>query len=80
VIPRTFPRREQWIRAHTLEQRGLLTTLDLNRLCAPALLAAIQERLDAAPPADTSVDFGGLRRIARRARRLLDLPEPVGAD
>jgi len=78
VVPRTFPRREQWIRAHELERRGLLTTLDIDRLSAPTLLDAIGERL-ATPPAVVPVDFGGLRRIGRRARRLLDLPDPPGA-
>ena len=78
VIPRTFPRREQWIRAQTLARRGLLATLDLDALSAPALLAAIRERLLAPLPPEGAVDLGGLRRIARRARHLLDLPESAG--
>jgi predicted glycosyltransferase len=77
VVPRTFPRREQWIRAHELERRGLLTTLDQEHLSGGNLLDAIQHRLAAAPPGETGVDFGGLRRIARRARRLLGVPEPA---
>src|SRR5262249_7117813 len=27
VVPRVFPRREQWLRAHALEERGLLRTV-----------------------------------------------------
>src|SRR5437762_3335995 len=28
VVPRVYPRREQWLRAHALEERGLLRTVD----------------------------------------------------
>src|SRR5262245_13518258 len=79
VAPRTSPRREQWIRAHELARRGLLATLDFDRLSPAALLEAIHQRLATALPTNSAVDFGGLRRITRRARRLLGLPEPVAA-
>ena len=72
VVPRVFPRREQWLRARALEDLGLLQTVDPAALSAETLGEAIRGRLAMPPPA-LAMDFGGLRRITRRARALLGL-------
>jgi hypothetical protein len=54
-----------------------------HRSCAPsspaltpdALVGAVRDALSAGSPPAPPVDFGGLRRVARRARRLLGLPD-----
>jgi predicted glycosyltransferase len=75
LVPRIYPRREQWLRANALEQRGLVKTVSPEALSPATLLEAMRAELATpAPPAD-AVDLGGLRRIARRTRRLLDLPD-----
>jgi predicted glycosyltransferase len=80
VVPRVYPRREQWLRARALERLGLLSSLDLEGLTAAGLLEAIRAGLDRALPPRVPVDFGGLRRITRRASRLLGLePEQPGS-
>jgi len=73
VVPRTFPRREQWLRARALEARGLLQLIDPEALTPEALAGAVDARLSGGPPPVSPVDFGGLRRISRRARTLLGL-------
>jgi predicted glycosyltransferase len=75
VVPRIFPRVEQRLRARVLEDRGLLQTVDPNTLTPEALADRVQASLVGAPPPVVPVDFGGLRRIARRARRLLGVEE-----
>jgi len=73
VVPRVYPRREQWLRARSLERLGLLRSIDLEGLTPAGLLEAIRAGLDRAPPSRLPLDFGGLRRITQRAARLLGL-------
>ncbi len=76
VVPRVQPRLEQLLRAQALAERGLLDVVHPDELdartLADAMRAAIhasEARAERALP--SSIDFGGLRRIARRARRHL---------
>ncbi|HSV05983.1 MAG TPA: glycosyltransferase, partial [Candidatus Binatus sp.] len=73
VVPRVYPRREQWLRAHALEERGLLRTIDPENLSPDALIEAMSAELRGGTPPPPSIDFGGLKRITRRARLLLDV-------
>ena len=74
VVPRVYPRREQWLRARALEDLGLLQTVDPAAFSAETIGEAIRGRLAMPPPA-LAMDFGGLRRITRRARVLLGLDD-----
>ena len=75
VVPRVFPRREQWLRAHALEERGLVRTIDTADLNPQRLIDAMSAGLMSGAPSAGSIDFGGLRRITRRAQRLLGIAE-----
>ena len=75
VVPRVFPRREQWLRAHALEERGLVRTIDMADLNPERLIEAMNAGLMSGAPSPGSIDFGGLRRITRRAQRLLGIAE-----
>jgi len=75
VVPRVFPRREQWLRAHALEERGLVRTIDMADLNPERLIEAMSAGLMSGAPSPGSIDFGGLRRITRRAQRLLGIAE-----
>jgi predicted glycosyltransferase len=74
VAPRIHPRLEQRLRADALERLGLLSSVDLENLTPAGLLEAIRATRERAPSAGVPVDFGGLRRITRRAARLLGVP------
>jgi len=71
VVPRVYPRREQWLRAHALEERGLLRTVDPENLSPAALIDAMSAELRGGTPAMPPIDLGGLRRITGRAQHLL---------
>jgi predicted glycosyltransferase len=71
VVPRVYPRREQWLRAHALEERGLLRTVDPENLSPAALIDAMSAELRGGTPPMPPIDFGGLRRITGRAQHLL---------
>ncbi len=75
VVPRTFPRQEQWLRARALEDLGLVQTVDPASLTRESLTDAIRAAVASPPPPASPIDFGGLRRITRRARRLLGLAD-----
>jgi len=75
VVPRVSPRREQWLRAHALEDRGLVRTIDLADLSPERLIEAMSAGLVSGAPSAGAIDFGGLRRITRRAQRLLGIAE-----
>ena len=71
VVPRVYPRREQWLRAHALEERGLLRTVDPENLSPAALIDAMSAGLTSGAPPMPPIDFGGLQRITGRAQHLL---------
>ncbi len=71
VIPRTAPRREQYIRADIWQSRGVVTMLDPADLSASVLADRILECAVNIKSVDPSaIDFGGLGRIADRIGEL----------
>jgi predicted glycosyltransferase len=75
VVPRVYPRREQWLRAHALQDLGLLRCIDPERLSPAAVVQAVAEARMLGTTPSMPIDFGGLRRITRAARRLLRIPD-----
>lgn len=77
VVPRTYPRLEQLLRANALADLGLLRVFRPEQLTPENLRAALLHLLDRAVPRRCTlppgVDFAGLTRIARRVRKLLAL-------
>ncbi len=71
VLPRTYPRMEQSIRARLLEERGILRSIDPTRLDATSVAAAIQEAIER--PAGISAArlpaIDGLDRLAEMLGR-----------
>ena len=59
VVPRVFPRREQWLRATSFERLGLLRCLDPENLNPDSLAAASREAL--AEPLPPDLKGAGLR-------------------
>lgn len=70
IVPRVRPRREQWIRARSLERLGLVDVLHPGRLTPDALSSWL-----ASPPTRSNargrVDLNGLARIPPRVAALL---------
>jgi predicted glycosyltransferase len=80
VVPRVQPRLEQLLRARALADRGLLEVVMPDDLVSRTLFDALHTAIAGAAarslsPLPSSIDFGGLRRIARRARIHLALKE-----
>ena len=78
IVPRVHPRLEQMLRARALAQRDLLDIVHPDLLSPDTLEAAVRAAIGRAPQRESralsdDIDFGGLRRIARRARRQLAL-------
>ncbi len=74
VVPRVFPRREQWLRANAFERRGLLRMIEPGALAPRALLdAAAASLAGQAPvaPEDAGVAWNGVARFAAEMRGLL---------
>ena len=63
VVPRVFPRREQWIRARRLEELGLLDVLHPQQLSPPLLRQWITSDLAQRPHASSVIDLTGLQRV-----------------
>ncbi|MCA8959683.1 MAG: hypothetical protein KDC38_04190 [Planctomycetes bacterium] len=66
VVPRVFPRREQWIRAQAFEKCGLVQTIDPSELEPATLARKIETLLAADPPAQSrngSIAFDGVPRF-----------------
>ena len=70
VVPRTFPVREQWIRADRLTRLGVVTMIEPDGLDALRMASAIRTELSAGPPAGV-LDLGALPRVARHVTSLL---------
>lgn len=78
VVPRVHPRLEQMLRARALAERDILDVVHPDLLSADSLEAAVRNAIGRATERGSrdvshDIDFGGLRRIARRARRQLTL-------
>lgn len=76
IIPRTIPRMEQFIRATSAEDLGLVRMLDRQRdgLGPNSMIKAIKELKDQKPPSASNIpDFlNGLDYIAKRVECLLE--------
>ncbi|MFN0057707.1 MAG: glycosyltransferase family protein [Planctomycetota bacterium] len=74
IVPRTFPRREQALRAHAFERLGLVRALDPDALCPTALLQeaiALIERPPTLAPQDVGVRWDGAEQFVRVVRQQL---------
>lgn len=69
IVPRTRPRREQWIRAERLAKKGWLTAVDPDSLTPDIMTKWLQDS-DAPRPSPDSVDLQGLNRISARVAQL----------
>lgn len=72
LVPRVWPRREQWLRARDQQRRGLARLLEPAALTPRSLWRAIEQTLGDPPP--TPTEHGGDRTAARRAAALLGRP------
>ncbi|MBN9693558.1 MAG: hypothetical protein J0M24_25200 [Verrucomicrobia bacterium] len=78
-VPRTHPRREQWVRAESLAQRGLLRVLPPEQLTPARLNEEIRQTLASSRSALRSriraqADFTGAATAARHLMDLADAP------
>lgn len=65
VVPRIWPRREQWIRASKLASGGQLTMIEPDALSSTAISDWL-EQTDVCAPRAQSIDLTGLQRIVTR--------------
>ena len=84
VVPRTFPRQEQQVRARLLARRGVLETLDEQEPNPDTLIHRVRVGLDAPrPEKGWGLQFTGLERAADALELALarsgDLPAAVSA-
>ncbi|SEO20663.1 Predicted glycosyl transferase [Salinihabitans flavidus] len=81
IVPRTFPRREQYIRAHRAEELGLVRCLDEYRdgLTPQAMIDAIRALPDQRKPSEAIFPglLDGLDRVSDRVQALLRSPVPA---
>jgi predicted glycosyltransferase len=71
IVPRTRPRREQFIRAEHLRELGLVDVLHPNDLTPAALSAWLGRRRHVRPARDL-IDLNGVRRVPQLMEELLD--------
>lgn len=75
IVPRTVPRREQWIRARRACELGLARMLDEEEGHDPGKMAAALRRLPEQPPPSATVIpglLGGTEKVNRLARFWLE--------
>lgn len=66
IVPRRHPRKEQWLRARLLAQRGVVGYLEDEAPDPDRLMSRVLAGLEApAPPIGWGLDFRGLERSAR---------------
>ncbi len=82
VVPRVFPRREQWLRATAFARHGLLEVIEPRDL-APERIADVSRRLLDAPPPPSPEQVGlawdGAHNFAERVAAVLDSTVQRGA-
>lgn len=83
VVPRIFPRQEQWIRSQAFAARGLVEVADPRELEPTELLNQMLEILELPPPppaASTGLRLDGARRFTRAVARELGIdPSSAGS-
>lgn len=78
LVPRVQPRREQLLRARAFAARGLVNVLHPDELSAERLRAMVVALLAEGRRATSpDVDFAGLGRVTRRARKHLGIREAM---
>ena len=74
IVPRTCPRKEQWIRAERLQELGLVDLLPPDELTGDRLSAWLSGQYSNVPNVNHRVDMGGLACVVAHvgsiARRL----------
>jgi len=71
LVPRVSPRKEQWIRAHRLQQLGILDMIHPDELTANALRDWIEKDVPQPHIHPDVIDFDGLDRIAQLVTGML---------
>jgi len=71
LVPRVVPRREQWMRARLLAERGLAECLEPSDLEPVVLAAAVRRALERPRSPDMLPAVDGLEQAARQIHRLL---------
>ncbi len=71
LVPRTVPRREQWVRASRLSRLGLVDVLAPENLVPGAIRSWLETECVPDPAALEGVDFGGLDRVVALCRTTL---------
>ena len=80
IIPRTEPRREQFIRAKRAEELGLVRMLDPLGPRDPTVMAtALRTLPQQSPPSSVVVPglLDGLKNVNLLAKRLINRPKPT---
>jgi len=72
LVPRVFPRSEQWIRAQRLQHLGLLDVLHPNDLSPAAITQWLVEKSLKPSKASDVIDLNGLASIQNRCRDLVN--------
>jgi len=81
VVPRTWPRREQLLRAEAFESRGLVRRVDEDGHDLEGRLAEAVADLTVSRPSPTvRLDLGGRRRVVAALRRLAGEPATATVD
>jgi len=70
VVPRVAPRREQWIRARQLADRGLLTAIEPDEI-SPTMISDWIAMEEVPTAKGNSIDLCGLNRVIERVEKLL---------
>lgn len=80
IVPRSFPRKEQLVRAQLLHRRGVARYLEPDQASPAALIREVNEGLTRPrPERGWGLDFGGLRRTVDRLVVLEAAPNEIAA-
>lgn len=71
LVPRTVPRREQWLRAQRMAELGLVSTL-ADEDATPARIGQWIDSADVAVTAGERINFDGLGQIVRCVEAMVD--------
>ena len=81
IVPRTFPRREQLLRARRLSERGVVRLLLPEEAAPDALIREVLDGLGRSrPPRRWGLDFSGLENICRTVARQNPIPRAARID
>ncbi len=72
LVPRVFPRSEQWIRAQKLQHLGVVDVLHPGHLTPAAIANWITSDAPKPPKASDMIDLNGLARVEKLCRLLIN--------